>query len=142
MHITTHQVVKFGGAAAVMAVVYRDSSSSSSANTYSNSTQATAAAAAPLWLYASNVGDCRAVLCRGGVAMDLTRDHKPTCIDEQARVEASGGYIRYCVTRQLQVLALIFASFTDATTRIATSAIASGVSRNGGIYMTVCQFAR
>jgi serine/threonine protein phosphatase PrpC len=108
-----HQVVKFGGAAAVMAVVYRDSTTHSTSISSSTSAQATAAATAaaaaavpPLWLYASNVGDCRAVLCRGGVAMDLTRDHKPTCIDEQARVEASGGYIRYTVTRQLQVVAL------------------------------------
>jgi protein phosphatase PTC2/3 len=96
----------------VMAVVYRDSTTHSTSISSSSSAQATAAAATaaaavpPLWLYASNVGDCRAVLCRGGVAMDLTRDHKPTCIDEQARVEASGGYIRYSVTRQLQVVAL------------------------------------
>ncbi|KAG5186291.1 hypothetical protein JKP88DRAFT_156912 [Tribonema minus] len=50
---------------------------------------------AAVWVYASNVGDCRAVICRGGVAYDLTRDHKPTCLDERERVEAAGGYIRF-----------------------------------------------
>ncbi|CAM9323464.1 unnamed protein product, partial [Phaeothamnion confervicola] len=45
------------------------------------------------FLHVANVGDCRAVICRGGAAVELTRDHKPTRADEAARVEAAGGYI-------------------------------------------------
>lgn len=35
----------------------------------------------------SNLGDCRAVLCRGGMAEALTTDHKAECEDEQKRIE-------------------------------------------------------
>ncbi|XP_030453677.1 probable protein phosphatase 2C 8 [Syzygium oleosum] len=42
---------------------------------------------------AANCGDSRAVLCRGGVAMALTDDHKPNRPDELKRVEAAGGRV-------------------------------------------------
>ena len=35
----------------------------------------------------SNLGDCRAVLCRGGVAEVLTRDHRVEKEDERKRIE-------------------------------------------------------
>ncbi|KAK4256652.1 hypothetical protein QN277_006349 [Acacia crassicarpa] len=41
----------------------------------------------------SNVGDCRAVLCRGGVAEALTRDHRAELEDERKRIEQKGGYV-------------------------------------------------
>ncbi|KAI9114018.1 hypothetical protein K1719_015269 [Acacia pycnantha] len=41
----------------------------------------------------SNVGDCRAVLCRGGVAEALTRDHRAELEDERKRIEEKGGYV-------------------------------------------------
>ncbi|XP_031478707.1 probable protein phosphatase 2C 14 [Nymphaea colorata] len=41
----------------------------------------------------SNLGDCRAVICRGGVAEALTCDHRASREDEQARIEAQGGYV-------------------------------------------------
>ncbi|GAB2280527.1 hypothetical protein Dimus_015153 [Dionaea muscipula] len=41
----------------------------------------------------SNLGDCRAVLCRGGVAEALTKDHKPDREDERKRIEDTGGYV-------------------------------------------------
>ncbi|KZV40036.1 hypothetical protein F511_12431 [Dorcoceras hygrometricum] len=41
----------------------------------------------------SNLGDCRAVLCRGGIAEVLTRDHTPAREDERRRIEDKGGYV-------------------------------------------------
>ncbi|KAI3442824.1 Protein-serine/threonine phosphatase [Psidium guajava] len=41
----------------------------------------------------ANCGDSRAVLCRGGVAVALTDDHKPHRPDELRRVEAAGGRV-------------------------------------------------
>ncbi|MCD9639323.1 hypothetical protein HAX54_023763 [Datura stramonium] len=41
----------------------------------------------------SNLGDCRAVLCRNGVAEALTRDHRAEREDERKRIEAKGGYV-------------------------------------------------
>ncbi|GJX95502.1 probable protein phosphatase 2C 25 [Tanacetum coccineum] len=44
-------------------------------------------------LIVSNVGDCRAVMSRGGVAEALTDDHKPSRKDEKDRIESLGGYV-------------------------------------------------
>lgn len=44
-------------------------------------------------LVVANAGDCRAVLCRRGKAIEMSRDHKPICIREKKRIEASGGYV-------------------------------------------------
>jgi len=44
-----------------------------------------------LSLYCAHVGDCRAVLCRGGMALRLTQDHRPDRKDEQQRIRAAGG---------------------------------------------------
>lgn len=41
----------------------------------------------------ANCGDSRAVLCRGGVAVPLSTDHKPNREDELERVEAAGGRV-------------------------------------------------
>lgn len=41
----------------------------------------------------ANAGDCRAVLSRLGVAIEMSKDHRPCCIRERKRVEALGGYI-------------------------------------------------
>lgn len=38
-------------------------------------------------LMISNVGDCRAVLCRGGKAEALTKDHRASQDDERKRIE-------------------------------------------------------
>ena len=47
-------------------------------------------------LYTANVGDCRAVLCRGGAAVRLSEDHKPNSREERARVEKAGGCVINC----------------------------------------------
>ena len=41
----------------------------------------------------AHVGDCRAVLCDRGVAIQLTEDHTPMLADEVARIKASGGFV-------------------------------------------------
>ncbi|KAF4145497.1 Protein phosphatase 2C [Phytophthora infestans] len=46
-------------------------------------------------LYSLNVGDSRAVLCRGGNTVDLTRDHKPNDPQERARIESLGGRVQW-----------------------------------------------
>ncbi|PWA99500.1 protein phosphatase 2CA [Artemisia annua] len=43
----------------------------------------------------SNCGDSRAVLCRNGVAIPLSSDHKPDRPDELARIEEAGGRVIY-----------------------------------------------
>ncbi|KAI3454043.1 hypothetical protein Pfo_010706 [Paulownia fortunei] len=44
-------------------------------------------------LVVANAGDCRAVLCRRGKAVEMSRDHKPICLKERRRIEAFGGYV-------------------------------------------------
>lgn len=44
-------------------------------------------------VYCANVGDCRCVLSRRGKAIELSMDHKPSRPDEQARIEAAGGWV-------------------------------------------------
>ncbi|XP_044487420.1 probable protein phosphatase 2C 13 [Mangifera indica] len=46
-------------------------------------------------LLVANAGDCRAVLCRKGVAVDMSKDHRPSYLPERRRVEGLGGYIDY-----------------------------------------------
>ncbi|KAL8521259.1 hypothetical protein ACS0TY_011701 [Phlomoides rotata] len=41
----------------------------------------------------ANCGDSRAVLCRDGVVVPLSTDHKPDRADEKERIEAAGGMI-------------------------------------------------
>lgn len=41
----------------------------------------------------ANAGDCRAVLCRKGEAIDMSQDHRPIHPPERRRVEELGGYI-------------------------------------------------
>ncbi|XP_062182966.1 probable protein phosphatase 2C 74 [Phragmites australis] len=44
-------------------------------------------------LYVAHLGDCRAVLSRGGAAAALTADHTCAREDERARIEREGGYV-------------------------------------------------
>ena len=41
----------------------------------------------------ANAGDCRAVLSRRGTAIEMSKDHRPCCINERKRVESLGGYV-------------------------------------------------
>lgn len=44
-------------------------------------------------LYTANAGDSRAVLCRDGDAVRLSRDHAPALSVEKRRIEAAGGRV-------------------------------------------------
>lgn len=44
-------------------------------------------------LLVANAGDCRAVLSRQGLAVEMSQDHRPSYLPERRRVEESGGYI-------------------------------------------------
>ncbi|XP_017634774.1 probable protein phosphatase 2C 49 isoform X1 [Gossypium arboreum] len=44
-------------------------------------------------LMVANAGDCRAVLCRKGEAIDMSEDHRPIYPSERRRVEELGGFI-------------------------------------------------
>ncbi|XP_017234073.1 probable protein phosphatase 2C 2 [Daucus carota subsp. sativus] len=46
-------------------------------------------------LQVANAGDSRAVLCRKGVAVPISQDHRPSYLPEQKRIEDLGGYIEY-----------------------------------------------
>lgn len=48
----------------------------------------------PSTLIVGNCGDSRAVLCRGGSAIELSQDHKPDLPDERARIEQAGGWVQ------------------------------------------------
>jgi len=47
-------------------------------------------------LVVANIGDSRAVLCRDGIALELTRDHKPNDPIEKTRIEQLGGEVMWC----------------------------------------------
>ncbi|KAL7137829.1 hypothetical protein ABFS83_10G120000 [Erythranthe nasuta] len=44
-------------------------------------------------LLVANAGDCRAVLSRCGVAIEMSKDHRPCCANERSRVESLGGFV-------------------------------------------------
>ncbi len=62
-------------------------------------------------LYCANVGDSKAVLCRGGRAVELSYDHKPSRPDEKERIIAAGGTV---VTNRLFGVLGVSRSFGDA----------------------------
>jgi serine/threonine protein phosphatase PrpC len=67
-------------------------------------------------LYIAHVGDCRAVLSHGGIAIPLTNDHKPsTRPDEVARIEAAGGWVH---NGRLHGVLAVSRAFGDAEHKI------------------------
>lgn len=61
---------------------------------YSSGTSISSGSFSPeLAYYTINLGDCRAVLCRGGYGIPLTTDHKPSRPDEKQRIINAGGFV-------------------------------------------------
>lgn len=92
----------FSGAVAVIAIIHRPAAIEGTATSPAVKPSAGAACAepqpapqqdSPVILHVGNVGDCRAVLCRGGKAVELTQEHTPAVPSEAARVEAAGGFV-------------------------------------------------
>lgn len=64
-------------------------------------------------LVVANVGDSRAVLCRGGQAIALSEDHKPNRTDERARIEAEGGVVVWAGTWRVGGVLAVSRAFGD-----------------------------
>ncbi|KAG6491975.1 probable protein phosphatase 2C 24 [Zingiber officinale] len=56
---------------------------------------AVVAVVSPTHIVVANCGDSRAVLCRNGVPIPLSSDHKPDREDELLRIEEAGGRVIY-----------------------------------------------
>lgn len=54
-------------------------------------------------LLVANAGDCRAVLCTKGQAVEMSQDHRPSYLPERRRVEEMGGRIDYDYLNDLSV---------------------------------------
>ncbi|XP_055822814.1 probable protein phosphatase 2C 27 [Solanum dulcamara] len=44
-------------------------------------------------LLVANAGDCRAVVSRRGLAIEMSKDHRPSCVTEKTRIESVGGFV-------------------------------------------------
>ncbi|KAK7344904.1 hypothetical protein VNO77_15128 [Canavalia gladiata] len=48
-------------------------------------------------LFVANIGDCRAILCRAGNPIPLSKDHVASCLQERERVIRQGGHVHWQV---------------------------------------------
>lgn len=64
-------------------------------------------------LLVANVGDSRAVLCRSGKAVALSRDHKPNQSDERKRIEDAGGFVIWAGTWRVAGVLAVSRAFGD-----------------------------
>ncbi|KAL0297384.1 UNVERIFIED_CONTAM: putative protein phosphatase 2C 59 [Sesamum radiatum] len=64
-------------------------------------------------LLVANVGDSRAVICRGGDAIAVSRDHKPNHSDERQRIENAGGFVMWAGTWRVGGVLAVSRAFGD-----------------------------
>ncbi|KAE8682541.1 putative protein phosphatase 2C 59 [Hibiscus syriacus] len=64
-------------------------------------------------LLVANVGDSRAVICRGGKAIAVSRDHKPDQSDERQRIENAGGFVMWAGTWRVGGVLAVSRAFGD-----------------------------
>ncbi|KAE9590169.1 hypothetical protein Lal_00027892 [Lupinus albus] len=48
-------------------------------------------------LFVANIGDCRAILCRAGNPIALSKDHVASCVEERERIIRHGGQVHWQV---------------------------------------------
>ncbi|KAK8468182.1 hypothetical protein PHAVU_007G244300 [Phaseolus vulgaris] len=48
-------------------------------------------------LFVANIGDCRAIICRAGNPISLSKDHVASCLQERERVIRQGGHVHWQV---------------------------------------------
>ncbi|XP_019107845.2 probable protein phosphatase 2C 59 isoform X1 [Beta vulgaris subsp. vulgaris] len=64
-------------------------------------------------LLVANVGDSRVVICRGGEAIAVSRDHKPDQSDERQRIEDAGGFVMWAGTWRVGGVLAVSRAFGD-----------------------------
>ncbi|XP_019176596.1 PREDICTED: probable protein phosphatase 2C 59 [Ipomoea nil] len=64
-------------------------------------------------LLVANVGDSRVVVCRGGTAIAVSRDHKPDQKDERQRIEDAGGFVMWAGTWRVGGVLAVSRAFGD-----------------------------
>ncbi|CAL9117692.1 protein phosphatase 2C 59 [Musa troglodytarum] len=64
-------------------------------------------------LLVANVGDSRAVVCKGGKAIAVSRDHKPDQTDERQRIEEAGGFVMWAGTWRVGGVLAVSRAFGD-----------------------------
>ncbi|WOK99891.1 putative protein phosphatase 2C 59 [Canna indica] len=64
-------------------------------------------------LLVANVGDSRVVICRGGKAFAVSRDHKPDQTDERQRIEDAGGFVMWAGTWRVGGVLAVSRAFGD-----------------------------
>ncbi|XP_010519628.1 PREDICTED: probable protein phosphatase 2C 69 isoform X2 [Tarenaya hassleriana] len=94
---------------------HTDSELLKSENTQSRDAGSTASTAILVGdrLLVANVGDSRAVICRGGNAIAVSRDHKPDQTDERERIENAGGFVMWAGTWRVGGVLAVSRAFGD-----------------------------
>ncbi len=64
-------------------------------------------------LLVANVGDSRAVICKGGQAVALSTDHKPNQTNERQRIENAGGVVMWAGTWRVGGILAVSRAFGD-----------------------------
>ncbi|PKA50846.1 putative protein phosphatase 2C 59 [Apostasia shenzhenica] len=101
--------------AIVDAYSHTDSEFLKSENNQSRDTGSTASTAILVGnrLLVANVGDSRAVICRAGKAVAVSRDHKPDQTDERQRIEDAGGFVMWAGTWRVGGVLAVSRAFGD-----------------------------
>ncbi|RYQ85148.1 hypothetical protein Ahy_B10g104649 isoform B [Arachis hypogaea] len=94
---------------------HTDSEFLKSENTHNRDAGSTASTAILVGdrLLVANVGDSRAVICRGGNAIAVSRDHKPDQTDERQRIEDAGGFVMWAGTWRVGGVLAVSRAFGD-----------------------------
>uniref|UniRef100_A0A804M8Y5 protein-serine/threonine phosphatase n=1 Tax=Zea mays TaxID=4577 RepID=A0A804M8Y5_MAIZE len=64
-------------------------------------------------LFVANVGDSRAIICREGNAIAVSKDHKPDQTDERQRIEDAGGFVMWAGTWRVGGVLAVSRAFGD-----------------------------